>query len=366
MKQLSFLALLLCMFTNAQQFKPADVTLKTGEKLTGNVFYNTPIFTPQVFDFKDENDKITKLDIKKVAEINIPDKAKFINTEISISRHAENLQNLGNEADFKLQNEQRFIEQIAFGKYNLYKYADNENKAYFYSMENSPEIKPLLFKEYFVEDGQKGTNKEYLKDLQNINCGEISFKNVRYMESSLIAYFNKINECNGVTNTSYKKVRGYTEHKVFGFYSKRKIGDEVGYGGGYEFEYHLPFLNYSFSVAAAPNYTKYEENQDIKFTETTTTSVMALPVLLRYYPIKTKDFKVFVSYSVLNFAQISETHMTYNNKKEYDKYFTAIADNFFELGLRFKNVEAFSRFHSQAGDNAMSVGLKYNIISGKK
>jgi len=366
MKQLSFLTLFVCMFANAQQFKPAEVTLKTGEKLTGNVYYNTPILTPQVFDFKDGNDKITKLDTKKVAEINIPDKAKFINTEISISRHAENLQKLGTEANFKLGKEHRFIEQIAFGKYNLYKYADKENKAYFYSTENSPEIKPLLFKEYFVEDGQKGTNKEYLKELQKINCGNISFQNVRYMESSLIAYFNKINECNGVADTSYKKVPGYTEHKVFGFYSKRDIGGEVGYGGGYEFEYHLPFLNYSFAVAVAPNYTKYEENQNLKFRESNTTSVIALPVLLRYYPIKVKDFKVFVSYSVLNFTQISETHMTYNNTKEYHKYFTAIGDNFFELGLRFKTVEAFSRFHSTGGGNAMSLGLKYNIISTKK
>lgn len=366
MKHFSFLVLFLSIYGHAQQFKPAVITLKNGEKMTGTIFYNTPFLTPQTFDFKDDSNKIIKLDQNKVKEVIISDKAKFIKAEFELSRHPENLQNLEYNPEFNVVKEEHFLEQITFGKYNLYKYADKENTAYFYSTDDSNTFNPLLFKEYFVANGDKGTDRKYLKELQKINCGNITFKTVRYIESSLIDYFDKINECNGESSIQYQKPKGYTEHKVFGLYSKMKEGGETGYGGGYEFEYHLPFLNYSFAIAAAPNFISYSENKELKYGQSTTKSIISLPVLFRYYPLKLKDYKLYVSYSILNFSQRQQDVRIYNNIIVSDNYFTAYENNFFELGLRFKNLEAFSRFHSAAADKAISVGLKYTVYSSKK
>lgn len=367
MKQISLLSLFLCIYAQAQHFLPAVVTLKNEEKITGTIAYNTPMLTPQVFEFKNEAGQTKTLTINDVKEVSITDKAKFISEEFEISRHAENLQKLEENPDYNLKKERHFVEQIAFGRYNLYKYADPMNKAYFYkSSENGSEIKPLLYKEFFVKNGDKGTKKDYLNVLNDINCGDINFQNVRYIENSLTSYFDKINECNGETDKQYEKAKGYYEHKMYALYSKMKDHNETGFGGGYEFEYHLPFNNYSFAIAAAPGFISYTEATDIKYRETTTSAIFSLPILFRYYPVKMKNLKVYASYSVFNFSQVQQTLMIYNSIKQSDNYFTTTDNNFFEVGLRYKTLEAFSRFHSAKGDNAVSFGLKYNIYSTTK
>ncbi|QOW09467.1 hypothetical protein Q73A0000_03350 [Kaistella flava (ex Peng et al. 2021)] len=366
MKQISFLSLFLTVFISAQKFKPAVVTFNNDDEKIGNVAYNNPIMTPQTFEFKEGSEQAKKLGKREIKEVNITDKAKFIKAEIEISRHPENLQNLENNKNFHIKKEEHFIEQIAFGKYNLYKYSDDMNKAYFYSSEDSDGIKPLLFKEYFLNENAKASNKEYLTVLEKINCGNNNYKNVLYLESSLTNYFNEINQCNGETNTEYKKPNDYIEHKIYGAYSQVKDPNETGFGGGYEFEYHLPLNNYSFAVAAAPGFFVYNEKKDLAYREYSTKSIISFPILLRYYPIKTKDFKMYASYSIVNFSQMNQTYMSYNNQEEKIGGFTAFENNFFELGLRIKTLEAFARFHSRSGGEAISLGLKYNIYSTKK
>lgn len=370
MKHLSFLTIFLSILMNSQQFKPAEITFNNGEKIKVNVAYNTPFFTPQSFEFKEGSDKSKKLGINEIKEVNITDKAKFIKAEIEISRHPENLKNLELHKAFNIKKEEHFIEQIVFGKYNLYVYADEKNKAFYYKNSEDTTLKPLLFKEYFIDSGEnegdKTSNKQYVQDLKEINCGNIDYNNVRYLESSLINYFNNINKCSGSTITEYQKSKGYIEHKIYGNYSKVNETGETGFGGGYEFEYHLPFNNYSFAIAAAPGFVSYKENENLSFTQITYIKIISLPIILRYYPVKTKDFKMYASYSIVNFSQIHQKLMSYNNNVENFKRFTAFENNFFELGFRFKTLEAFSRFHSQSGGKAISMGLKYNIYSTKR
>lgn len=225
-----------------------------------------------------------------------------------------------------------------------------------------------MFKEYFLDNGDKTNNKEYLSTLQNLNCGNIDYSNVRYLESSLVNYFNKINQCDGVTTTQYEKAKGYVEHKVYALYTQKQELSRAGFGGGYEFEYHLPFNNYSFAVVAAPGFTLYgkDDNAKLKMYRGAYSRIISLPFLLRYYPVKTKDFKIYASYSILNFSQVNEEYLNYNNVKTSENYFTAFANNYFELGLRFKTIEAFARFNSKIVESAVSLGLKYNIHSTKK
>ena len=368
MKQISFFSVFLTIFVQAQKFQPAVVTLNNNDHVAGSVAYNTPVLTPQTFEFKDASNQLKKIGINQIKEVDVTAKTKFVKTDIEISRHSENFQTLDQNKDFNLKKEQHFIEQIVFGKYNLYKFADVRNKAYYYSTADSDGIKPLLFKEYFLENGDKTSNKEYVTTLQNLNCGDIDFTNVRYVESSLINYFNKINQCDGVTSTKYEKAKGYMEHKAFALYTQKQEFSGAGFGGGYEFEYHLPFNNYSFAVAAAPGFTIYniDNNVELSRNQGAYTRIISLPVLLRYYPVKTKDFKLYASYSIVNFSQVTDEFIRYNNSAESYKYFTAFVNNYFEVGARYKAVEGFARFNSKLVDNAISVGLKYNIYSTKK
>lgn len=366
MKHISFLTLFLCIFINAQNFKPAIITLNNNVKETGNVIFNNPSSTQQLFEFKDNTGQLKKLGLKDIREVNIINNTKFLKAEIEISRHAENLQYLELNKDFNIKKEEHFIEQIVFGKYSLYKYSDNMNKAYFYSSADSDGIKPLLFKEYFIENGNKASNKDYLKVLEKIDCGNTNFNNVDYLESSLTSYFNKINQCYGDINTNFQKAKGYVDHKVYGLYSNIKNTDNSGFGAGYEFEYHIPFNNYGFSFAAAPGFIIYNKKQNPAVYSLSYNSIISLPLILRYYPVKTDEFKLYVSYSVMNLSQLNETFINFDKSEEKTSNFTVFYNNFFELGLRFKTFEAFARFHSRSAENAISLGLKYNIYSNKK
>lgn len=366
MKQIFILTVFLSVFANAQKFKPAAVTFNDNEKVTGNVAYNNPSLTPQSFQLLDSSEQSKTLGLKEIKEVEIKDNTRFIKTEIEISRHAENLQNLEQNKNFNIKKEERFIEQIVFGKYNLYKYADHFNKAYYYSSADSDGIKPLLYKEYFLENGDKTSNKDYLNILQKINCGNNDYTKVGYLESSLTNYFNKINNCNGETNTDYQKPKGYIEHKVYAIYTHIKQANQTGFGGGYEIEYHLPVNNYSFAFAAAPSFELFTKKQNLPIYSYTTSSLLSLPLLARYYAVKTNDLKIYASYSIMNLSEINNTFIGYNNEEEKSSNFTAFENNFFELGVRFKSLEAFARFHSRAFDNAISLGLKYNFYSTKK
>ena len=92
MKQISFLMLFLCVFINAQNFKPTVITLNSQEQETGSVIYNDPSFTPQVFEFKNNLDQTKKLGLNDIKEVSITGVTKFLNTTVELSRHSENLQ----------------------------------------------------------------------------------------------------------------------------------------------------------------------------------------------------------------------------------------------------------------------------------
>lgn len=364
MNKLSFFAIFATVLVNSQQFRPAEITMSTGQKLTGNVSYNTPIYTPQMFEVKNDSGGITKIGLNDATLVTINNKTRFVRANIQLSRHPENLQRLEYNPAFSMKNETRFIEQLVVGKYNLYKYSDDQNKAFFYSTTDEPNIKPLLYKEYLISSGEnegaKTSNKQYLQDLRQISCGDVDYNSVRYLESSLETYFMKINQCNGDSVQSFQKEQGYIDHKVYGLYSTYSDGFNTSYGGGYEFEYHLPFLNYSFAVAAAPNFTTFT-NTDTRANFTKTTE-MALPILARYYPIKTKDFKGYFSYSVVNFIRDNVEYT--GNASDLNSNSFGIK-NFFEVGLRYKWVETFTRIYTAKG-SPFVLGVKFNFISGEK
>lgn len=365
MRKLNFLLLVTGIAINAQQFKPAEITFTNGDQQATTVNYNTPIYTPQTFEVKSGESGTKKLGLNDLKDVSVSGITRFVKADIEVSRHPENLQRLDSHGNFNISKETRFIEQLVGGKVNLFKYYDENNKAFYFSTSDNPAIRPLLYKEYFISsgphEGDKTSNKQYVQALKSLQCGNADYNNVRYIESSLVNYFNKINECSGETVKVSGKAQGYAEHKIFAGYSTQAGLTKASFGGGYELEYHLPFLNYSFSVAAAPGYfvfTGDELKKDFK-----DNSEISIPVLVRYYPVKSNSFKAYVGYSVVNFSRLNNEYTGTMASPENSNSFTV--RNFGEIGARIKNAEIFTRFYLK-GDSPFFVGAKYTLFSGKK
>lgn len=376
MKKLYLLFLLfVCIFTWSQSFKPATIIFSDNSKLNGEVSYNNPNNTPQEFIFRKSNaDKSINYSIKNIREVDIPGFATFIKSEIKISRHSENLQNLDSYKEFKLLTEERMIEKIVDGYYNLYKFEDNQNTAFYYSQRNDFEIKPLLFKTYFLDvDGhEKLENNEYVNDLKKINCNNTNYLDVKYAENSLANYFQDINICNGDIIEKKTKKNFINEYKVVANYNviKKDYSDLVqsSYTLGLEYEMHFMNLDNIGALSFGLNYNYIKSyNSKTAYNVYTANSNFNIPISLRYYPINSDKFKFYTSICVFNFSLNSFNYVYMENYKyTYTKQseLNFMLFSYLEAGLRYKEFEVFAKYYLDKNKKQWfqsSIGLKYNL-----
>jgi len=367
-----FILLPLSIF--GQSYQPGEITYTNGKTVSGLIEYNNPIYTPQSFNFKEsKNAKATKVYAHEINAVIIPEYAKFIKKEIQISYHSNNLDKLDTFKNFNLSTETKIIEVLTEGKYNLYKYEDDKTEMFYYSEGDQP-IKTLLYKKYYTDEihYMAAEEKIYLTDLQSINCANINLNFVKYSVTSLENFFKKTNKCNenstNAINEIKSKNRSFQKNKVtasYSFFTENK--DIKAFDIGYEWENFLPYYNYSFSFSFTP-YFRYYQNPETK-KEITNYSV-ELPLLLKFYPIKSDGFKLYLGYSIFNFRYYNFTYYTFENDKYTKSHFTAFENTFFESGIVVKNFEVYSKYYfnalSQYDSKNFSIGLKYNFKTNKK
>ncbi len=371
---LQIFTLLLSVNTFAQSFKPAEITLENNSKISGLVFYNTPYHTPQSFRFKasetSEEKIYNKNDIKNISVNNY---GEFLKTDVEISRHNEAQNKISYNGKFNLQKENLILEVLVKGTNTLYKFADEKNTAFFYSA-NDGVIKPLLYKEYYHPDNESAIvkNNEFRIDLKNLACENASVNYVKYSDSELIKFFKKANECAGDTNQTIKKdfTKNYLKVVTTKNFGKEKydVYDvKSSYTFGLEFERNMPFVNNSFSIAFATNYTTFdrdEEKTEIHYANLTNQVEVAL--ILRYYPLNTEKYKVFVGVYAFDWSMSHYVTRTFysGNPIVKENVSQLLTVNNIEAGFRYKDFEIFGLLNISQNylqRNQASIGLKYNL-----
>ena len=368
------LFILLPLSVFGQSFKPGKITYTNGKTISGLIEYNTPLYTPQSFNFKESKDgKLVKISTNDIDSIVIPEYAKFIKKEIQISYHSNNLDQLDTFKKFNLTTEIKFIEVLTEGKYTLYKYEDDKTEMFYYSEGDQP-IKPLLYKKYYTDEinNLAAEEKLYLNELQKINCANVNLSFVKYTVSSLENFFEKTNNCEGKNNNFVNVVKSknksFQKNKITASYSfLSNEGNAKAYEIGYEWEKFLPFYNYTFTLGFSPYYRHYQNSKD----DTSKTNYsLEFPLLVKIYPLKSKFVQFYVGYSIFNFRYAQFSYLNYNNKETKDTSFTSFQNTFFESGITFKDFEVYSKYYfnalTQYDSKSFSLGLKYNFKTNKK
>ncbi|MGV4415349.1 hypothetical protein [Chryseobacterium sp. T1] len=372
-KIIFFLFLGACL--SAQDFKKAEINLENGEHLIGEVFYNTPYYTPQSFVFRENKNspekKFNQNDIKSVL---INDDIEYSKQIVSISRHKENEHLLENNDNYNLKNETLVLETLVKGTNSLYRYSDSQNTAYFYSVKGDSQIKPLLYKEYYNPNDEsiKVKKSDFRNELTKINCGNNSINFVQYRESDLLNFFKKTNNCLGDTNQKVKSNYGSTNAKIA--ISKNFVSDEYkdydtnqSYSFGLEIEKNLPFLNNQISIGLAGNYSTF--NPNIEKTEVDKKSIKSqidIGVLAYYYILNSPKHKVYLNAYIFDFSSSQYYTKTVFSGNPVVKEAThnLLVFNKIGAGYRYRNLEIFSLLYLHTGDiksNIASIGLKYNF-----
>ncbi len=371
---LQIFTLLFSITTFSQNFKPAEITLENNSKISGLVFYNMPYQTPQSFRFKDSENSMEKTYNKnEIKSVVINNYGEFVKADIEISRHDEAQNKISYNGKFNIQKENLILEVLVKGTNTLYKYADGKNTAFFYST-NDNLIKPLLYKEYYHPDNDNTIvkNNEFRNDLKLLACQKTSVNYVKYSDSELIKFFKKANECAGDTNQTIKTdfTKNYLKIVAANNFGKEKydIYDVKGsYTFGLEFERNMPFVNNSFSIALAVNYTSFDTDKEKTMVHyTNSTNQIDAGLILRYYPLNKKDYKVFIGAYAFNWVSSNYVTRTFysGNPIVKENVSQLLTLNNLEAGFRYKDFEIFgllniSRNYLQR--NVASIGLKYNL-----
>ncbi len=134
---------------------------------------------PLSFEYKtDDSPEIKKGDINSVKEFSIDGEDKYIRTTVMIDRSSTNLNSLSYNKAPDLKSETVFLKYIIEGKAELFYYEDSDLRKFFYRIDKS-EPEQLIYKRYYIDEGNLGYNEDYknkLLNILNVRQPDYSFK----------------------------------------------------------------------------------------------------------------------------------------------------------------------------------------------
>lgn len=327
----AFLALALTFCTSAQiKFEKGyflDIDNKKVECLIKNVDWSD---NPSEFQYKETEEG--KILTKKDTEVNEFSfgSTKFIAIELDVDQSSEKLQFLSTLRNPEFKKQRLFLKVVVDGTNKLYHYRKNEFQRFFYSNANLP-IQQLIYKRYYPNANGGGntnyndmaTNNSFRQQLiTNVKCAstkQSDAESVLYQKSSLVKYFETVNQCNGdkVVQTELHAVKGSLNLKASAIIGQHGFSQSYPFSGldfgsktyatfGIEAEYVFPFLNNKWSAIAEPHYVSFKESIQKNGTDLTLNfKYVQIPVGARYYFFLENNSKIFVN-GVLNYSVISK------------------------------------------------------------
>ncbi|MCV6630038.1 MAG: PorT family protein [Flavobacteriaceae bacterium] len=224
---------------------------------------------PRFVKYKMEgSDMVYTLKAEEVEEFGIDNKRKFVYRFVEVEQSSDQVNRLRKNKEFKLEPTYTFLEVLLEGKATLYVYEDHGLVKFFYKS-NKGTIKPLLYKRYLLDGLKIKNNSHYQRELfDNLKCEGMTYNDVlelAYTRSSLMKYFAKYSDCQGVEVLFEKsKAKGKFRWRIKSgvnfsnldtkFYTGEGFDATTTFRVGMELEYILPFNRNKWSVFLEPTY----------------------------------------------------------------------------------------------------------------
>lgn len=348
MKKIFFLVFLPITFIAGAQstFEKGYVIDNDSKKIECYIKYQDWQFTPNVIKYRLTKDgEINSIDIDNVKEFGDGENYKYVRYIGKIDVSSMDFTELDYRREPNWEERKVFLKVLISGVYNLYSYSTPALKRYFYSIQDR-EIIQLVYKQYLVDP--KGhplsetnnrliaKNESYKQQLlNNVKCEGISinrYKSLDYSDNSLLNLFKAIYKCSDVKYSFYfnqkrsalnlKFLPGvtYTGIKVsYDNVPEYEFEKKLLFTPSLEFEYVLPYYNYSWSLYVNTIYQTYNSNNMLSTLRSIKLNTIEVPVGLRYYFINNERMRISVNTSVsFNFQFNSGL---YNSNDERIKLF---------------------------------------------
>ncbi|GAA5097933.1 hypothetical protein GCM10023210_33490 [Chryseobacterium ginsengisoli] len=325
---------------------------------------------PTEFEYKtNESSSINKENIKNIQEFGIDNERKYIRKTVMVDQSVEILDKISQERAPDLKEETVFLKSLVEGKASLYYYENRNIQKFFFSVDNS-EIKPLIYKPFYLNNTQISYNEDYKNQLiENLTCGidNKNIKKIKYQPNDLSKAFMNYNMCSNSTNTvNYNQISekkdlfnlnirpgvNFSSFKTT-FASYYNVADEVtkfdreaAFRIGLEAEFLLPFNKNKWAIFAEPTYQYYKTEKEsiayagqffeAKSTRNVDYKSIEVPFGIRHYFFLNDKSKIF-----LNVAYVFDFQLNSNIQYDYQTLKINSGNNF-AFGIGYKYNDKFS------------------------
>lgn len=377
----------------AQKYESGYYIDNAGNKFEGFIKDVDWKNNPTSFNFKKTIEaETTNIDITGCKEFSINNAVRFTRAKVQIEESSTTLLTLSDAKDPSYVEKTLFLKNIVDGKNSLYFYKNQGIEKFFFSNDKT-NITQLIYIKYLstgnsdeLKNVQANTvmhNETYKRQLwANVKCDQTKMDEINKLEFNKISlqkYFSKVNTCDGSNeNVVYNEKKGIVNIKAVALINSDEIkfsrgnlnsglDRKINFGVGAEIEILLPFNNYKWGLFVEPNFTKYKNEQSIKYglnnsstqRVTVDANIIQLPVGARYYFGDSSKSSFYIGAGV-NITNIKEdTFIDFENTT--DLYFENFTYTLFgTLGYKFKQFSTEFRFNTK--NNASPVdGYEINF-----
>jgi hypothetical protein len=257
--------------------------------------------------------------ITNVSSFEILQTSKYVRVTTEIDTSSSDLNNLSRIKDPQYKRMQVFLKYLVEGKASLFVYEQENLRKFLYSINGANPIE-LLYKKYYLTDGDVGINKGYLQQLANdVTCKNndaSQVENMNYINYELVKHFIRYNKCE---KTEYVNVGGQRKRDRFNLTARAgtrsqqfsvtntstpqesfDFESKMGVRLGLEAEYVLPFKNSKWTFIVEGTYQSYEDEKPYKSTFQNDTARISyksfeIPLGVRHYFFLTDQSKLFLN-----------------------------------------------------------------------
>lgn len=239
--------------------------------------------TPQSFTYKlEEIADPHQMGVDGVREFYVNEQL-YRRYTVDIDRSSDELKGLSGQKKPDFKKETLFLQQLLRGRANLFLFKDEQNKRYFFNVDDESKADQLIYKRYYVNNHIAKNNRFREQLWSALRCETMTISNVRnldYNKDDLMDYFEDYNSCVGAdyeivtpkktsemdVDLSLQPGMNFTSFD-FENTAHKRTGDFSTEGSihlGLELEFILPSSNQKWSVFLAPFYRQYEKEVMLK------------------------------------------------------------------------------------------------------
>ncbi|MCD6543145.1 MAG: tRNA modification GTPase [Flavobacteriaceae bacterium] len=310
---------------------------------------------------KSETSELNTATIKNINEFGFSNiKYKRFTVDVDKSSTYIIQYSYSNRPEFK--SETVFLKLLVKGNVNLYRYSGENNRLFFYSIDDVSATQ-LVYKKYKSTETEIKTNESYKQQLlNNVKCDRITVKQIKklkYFENDLVNFFQKYNTCENpeieykekekkdLFNLTIRPGLNLTKFSINrdGVTNPSDIevdfGNVLGFRIGVETEFFMPFNNNKWSFFLEPIYNQFSDTGKRLNYEKGKVDILyktlEVPIGIRYHLYLNQESNFFINASYILIFDLNSNvdfEYEYSRDLEFTKRNTNIA---FGIGYCFKD-----------------------------